>query len=98
MKAPAGTKVTIRCTGRSCPFKKQVRTVRKRTRPQAAVTVRVRRLERLLLPGVRVRIYMTKRGVVGKYTSFRFRSRNGPVRRDSCVMPGSWAPAECPAL
>ena len=98
VKAPAQTKVTILCTGRSCPFKKQVRTVRKRTRSQAAVTVRVRRLERLLLPGVRVRIYITKRGGDGKYTSFRFRSRNGPLRRDSCVMPGSLTPAECPVL
>jgi len=98
VKAPAQTKVTIRCTGRSCPFKKQVRTVRKGIRSHAAVTLRVRRLERLLLPGVRVRIYMTKRGVVGKYTSFRFRSRNGPLRRDSCVLPGSLTPAECPVL
>ena len=49
-------------------------------------------------PGVRVRVYVTKRGAVGKYTRFRFRAGNAPVRTDRCVMPGSWAPAECPAL
>ena len=49
-------------------------------------------------PGVRVRVYVTKRGEVGKYTKFRFRAGNAPVRTDSCVMPGSWAPAECPVL
>ena len=67
-------------------------------RRATAATVRVRRLERLLLPGVRVRVYVTKRGAVGKYTKFRFRAGNGPVRTDGCVMPGSWAPVECPVL
>jgi len=98
VKAPAGTKVSIRCTGRSCPFRKHVRTVRRGARSHGAVSMRVQRLQRLLLPGVRVRVYMTKRGVVGKFTSFRFRAGNGPVRTDSCVMPGSWTPADCPVL
>jgi PKD repeat protein len=97
VKAPVRTKVTVRCRGRSCPFKKQVRTVPKRG-SRVAVSVRVRRLERLLLPGVRVRVYVTKRGIVGKYTKFRFRAGKPPVRTDSCIMPGSWSPAECPAV
>ena len=58
----------------------------------------VRRLERLVLPGVRVRIYVTKRGTIGKYTKLRFRAGNPPVRTDECVLPGSWAPADCPML
>jgi hypothetical protein len=98
VKTPVGTKILVRCTGRGCPFKKQVRAVRTSARARAAVTVRIRRLERLLLPGVRVRVYVTKRGAVGKYTRFRFRADKAPVRTDSCVMPGSWAPAECPVL
>jgi PKD repeat protein len=98
VKAPVRTKITVRCTGRSCPFRKQVRAVPSGARPRTAVSVRVRRLERLLLPGVRVRVYVTKRGEVGKYTKFRFRPGNAPVRTDRCVMPGSWAPAECPVL
>ena len=98
VRAPVRTKITVRCTGRSCPFRKQVRAVPSGTRSRTAATVRVRRLERLLLPGVRVRVYVTKRGEVGKYTRFRFRAGNAPVRTDRCVMPGSWAPAECPVL
>ena len=98
VNAPVGTKITVRCTGRSCPFKKQVRAVPTSARSRTAVNVRVRRLERLLLPGVRVRVYVTKRGAVGKYTRLRFRAGNAPARTDRCVMPGSWAPAECPAL
>jgi hypothetical protein len=98
VRAPVRTTITIRCSGRSCPFRKQVRAVPRGARPRAAATVRVRRLERLLRPGVRVRVYVTKRGEVGKYTKFRFRAGNAPVRTDSCVLPGSWAPAECPVL
>ena len=98
VKAPVGTKLTVRCTGRSCPFRKQVRAVPTTTSSLTTVNVRIRRLERLLLPGVRVRVYVTKSGAVGKYARFRFRARKPPARTDSCVMPGSWAPAECPAL
>jgi hypothetical protein len=98
VKAPVRTKVTVRCTGRSCPFRKQVRAVPTRARAVTAATVRVRRLERLLLPGVQVRVYVTKSGAIGKYTKFRFRAGNGPLRTDGCVMPGSLARAECPVL
>jgi PKD repeat protein len=98
VKAPVRTKITVRCTGRSCPFKKQVRAVPTGARQATTATVRFRRLERLLRPRVRVRVYVTQRGAVGKYTRFRFRAGKGPVRTDSCLMPGSWAPVECPVL
>jgi hypothetical protein len=94
--APVGAKVSVRCTGRSCPFKKQVRASGTGTKARTTVTVRVRRLERLLRPGVKVRVYVTKRGTIGKYTKFRFRGGKAPVRVDRCLMPGSWAPAQCP--
>jgi hypothetical protein len=97
VNAPLGTSVSVRCTGRSCPFKKQVLAISAAGK-SPAVSVRVRRLERLLLAGVRVRVYITKPGAVGKYTKFRFRAGKVPARTDSCLMPGSWAPADCPAL
>jgi hypothetical protein len=98
VSTPVGTQVSVRCTGRSCPFNKQVRTISQGAKSQAAVSIRVRRLERLLLPGVRVRVYVTKGGAVGKYTKFRFRAGKAPARTDRCLMPGSWAPADCPAF
>jgi PKD repeat protein len=98
VNTPAGTTVSVRCTGRSCPFKKQVRAVPTGVESLTAVNVRVRRLERLLLPGVRVRVYVTKGGAVGKYTKFRFRAGKAPVRTDGCLMPGSSAPAKCAAF
>ena len=96
--APVGTTISVRCSGRGCPFRKQVRAVPTSARSQTAVKVRIRRLERLLLPGVRVRVYITKRGTVGKYTKLRFRARHAPARTDRCLMPESWAPTECSAL
>jgi PKD repeat protein len=96
--APVGAKVSVRCSGLGCPFKKQVRGVESRARSLRSVGVRIRSLERLLFPGVRVRLYITKGGAIGKYSKFRFRVANPPVRTDSCLMPGSWSPTECPVL
>jgi hypothetical protein len=95
--APTGTRIAVRCKGRGCPFSKQVRTISTAARSPAAVSVRFRRLERLLLPGVRVRVYVTKSETVGKYTRFRFRTGKAPARSDSCLMPGSSVPTACPA-
>jgi PKD repeat protein len=92
---PVGTKISVRCTGRGCPFRKQVRAVPANAKSRGAIHVHIRRLERLLLPGVRVRVYVTKAGAVGKYTRLRFRAGKPPSRTDRCLMPGSWAPAEC---
>jgi hypothetical protein len=98
VSAPAGARVSVRRNGRSCPFRKQVRRMTTGARSPSTLSIRVRRLERLLLPGVRVRVYVTKGGAIGKYTRFRFRARKAPARADSCLMPGSWAPVECPAF
>ena len=94
--APVGTKLSVRCTGRGCPFKKQVRAVPTRAKSRTAVSVRVRRLERLLLPGVRVRVYVTKRGAVGKYTSFASAPATRP-RAPTAVSCRDHGPRPCSA-
>jgi PKD repeat protein len=96
--APAGSRITVRCNGRGCPFRKQVRALPAATGSLDGVSFRFRRLERLLFPGVRVRVYVTKRGAIGKYTKLRFRAGKPPVRTDQCLMPGSSKPASCPSL
>jgi hypothetical protein len=88
VSAPKGTKVSVRCGGHGCPFKKQVR---------AAARIRVKRLERLLPAGVVVKVYVTKRGFIGKYTRFKIRGGAAPARTDRCLPPGSWKPVRCPA-
>jgi hypothetical protein len=86
--APRGAKVSIRCSGRGCPFSKSVWVARR---------VRVRPLEhRLLRPGVRVRIFVTRKDSIGKYTRFRIRRGRSPARVDRCMKPGSWIPVRCP--
>jgi hypothetical protein len=96
VSAPVGARISIHCTGRSCPFKRKVRAISS-GKPSASLSLRVRRLERLLLPGVRVRLYVTQRGAIGKYTKIRFRRGKAPVRTDRCLIPGATAPVQCPA-
>lgn len=86
--APSGAKVSIRCSGRGCPFVKSVR---------MAGRVRVRGLERRLRAGVIVRVFVTKRGTIGKYTRIRIRGGKPPARADRCLPPSSWTPMKCPA-
>ncbi len=86
--APPGSTVQVRCRGRSCPFTSSVRT---------AKFVRVRRLERKLRAGVTVRVYVSSTTAIGKYTVFKIRKRQSPLRSDACLMPGSLRPAVCPS-
>jgi PKD repeat protein len=108
--APAGAKVLVRCSGRSCPFRKQVRVAvsaagarplsfATAARPEAlaAKVVRLRRLERLLRPGARITIFVTRPDAIGKYTRFRIRRGKPPARADRCLRPGSSRPVRCPA-
>jgi hypothetical protein len=97
VEAPRGSRVTVRCAGRGCPFRKSVRAIASGMKSRGSVIVRFRRLERLLPAGVQVRVYVTKRGVIGKYTRLRFRRRHSPARTDRCLMPGKWTPIVCPS-
>jgi PKD domain-containing protein len=98
ISAPGGSKVVVRCEGRGCPFRSQSRAASLKG-PLAGIAkrVRVRSLERLLRPGVTVRISVTRPGTIGKYTIFRVRSNRAPSRTDLCLMPGSPRPVACPS-
>jgi PKD repeat protein len=95
--APRGAKVSVRCAGRGCPFAKQVRVADRGPAAWAARQVRMRRLERLLRPGVIVKVYVTSQTAIGKYTRFRIRGGKAPARVDRCLNPGSWRPVRCPS-
>jgi hypothetical protein len=82
--------VTVRCSGRGCPFKT-------RRRPATTGRVRLRRFPRLLRPRARLQVFVRAPGVIGKYTAFRMRAANRPLRTDRCLMPGSSTkPTRCP--
>ena len=93
VNAPQGATVTVRCKGRGCPFKASSRSA------TAARQVRIRKLERRLLrAGATIRIFVTKPGSIGKYTSIRIRGGKPPRRSDRCLMPDSnTKPVKCPS-
>jgi hypothetical protein len=89
VRAPAGVLVTIRCTGRGCPFRHRRRTVSRRA------LVHIAAFERRFRPGVRLLLVVTEPGRIGKYTRIRVRRSRAPARRDACVMPGGAQPVAC---
>jgi len=95
--APDGATVTVRCSGRGCPFTKSTRAARSGKRiAYAARKLRIRKLERRLLrAGVTIKIFVTQAGTIGKYTSIKIRGGKPPRRTDRCLMPGSMRPTQC---
>ena len=89
VQAPNGSRVTIYCSGRSCPTRR-TRTLTRRG------FVRARRFERRLRAGTTLRIYVTKPGFTGKYTRFKIRSRRSPMRTDRCARSAGAKPVRCP--
>ena len=100
--APTGATVLVRCNGRSCPFARQSRVIKSAFQPggrqPTAMLVRIKRFERKLLrSGTLIRIFVTKPGVIGKYTRFKIRARMAPARIDSCLALASSKPVNCPS-
>jgi hypothetical protein len=85
---PHGARVTVRCTGRGCPF---------RTRRRVAETGRVRlsNFTRVLAAGARVEVFVRAPGVIGRYVAWRIRAGKRPVRTDRCLLPGASEPTRC---
>jgi hypothetical protein len=44
-----------------------------------------------------VKIFITRDGSVGKFTSVKIRGRKPPLRTDRCLMPGQMRPVQCPS-
>ena len=100
--APPGTSVKIRCNGRGCPFKSLNRTVSMRASAGAALPTSrltlIRRLEgRTLRTRAILRVFVMRSDVIGKYTRFRIRKGRPPARQDSCLIPGTPKPVDCPS-
>jgi hypothetical protein len=95
VEAPAGATVEVRCKGGGCPRRSQIRKVAG-TQAKPTRLLRFRRFERRLRARAAVRVFVTKPGTIGKYTSFRIRKDNAPKRRDLCMLPGAKLPSRCP--
>jgi hypothetical protein len=81
---PAGSKVSVRCTGRGCRFKRRAIKVRN---GKALATPVVRRMR--LRPGAVLRVTATNTAGARKVVTFRMRSKNRiPVVTKRCAAAG----------
>jgi hypothetical protein len=62
-------------------------------------TLRFRQFRgRTLRAGATLRVLVSDRRAIGKYTRFRVRRSKPPARLDSCLPPGKRSPATCPSF
>jgi PKD repeat protein len=87
------TRVTIRCKGKSCPYKRKAFTVHGKLRRVHVPGFKKRHLR----AGTVVEVFVTRSGAIGKYTRFKVRGRLKPPRRvDSCTAVAVAKVKRCP--
>jgi hypothetical protein len=65
--------------------------------PKGKRSVRFTKFPNALRKGATLRVYITRKGVIGKYTRFRIRVNKAPARLDACLpASGSTRPRKCP--
>ncbi len=89
-RAPKGANLTLTCSGKSCSFDSREATA-------SAPTVRFGGFERALAPGTKLRLYITKPDVTGKFTRFSMRNDKPPKRIDRCVAGELTKSTRCPS-
>jgi hypothetical protein len=98
--APAGVRITVRCRGRGCPYRRRgpfvVRGSGTRPVGGGGRYVRIRGFPgHLLQPGVRVQVFVAHEDRIGKYTSFKIRRGHPPLRADRCLRPDGTSVISC---
>lgn len=89
VRAPRGSRIQVRCLGRGCPVGSVATT-------SATRLVRLRKFERRLAAGTRLRLFVRQENRIGKYTSFLIRAGAPPKRADLCLFPTRRSPGRCP--
>ena len=88
--APEGAKVTVRCSGKGCPFKSWRRLV-------GSKRLAIKPLSgRFLLAGITLEVRVYKPDLIGKYTRLVIRKRKPPTRTDLCLAANSSSASKCP--
>jgi PKD repeat protein len=90
VRAPAGSRVFVRCRGRGCPVKRVIKLVKRST-------VRFPAFERLMRAGTLLEVLVRRGDRMGKYTSFRIRRKRVPKRIDGCLPPSASRGVTCQA-
>ncbi len=89
VRAPARSKITVQCFGKSCPAERFVK-------PFAPRRVRFARMARFLRAGTVIKVAVRKGKLIGKHTRWLIRDAKLPLRKDSCLYPGKSKPTRCP--
>ena len=65
--------------------------------PKGKSSVRFTKFPTALHKGAELRVFISRKGVIGKYTRFRIRANKAPARYDACLPAnGSTRPRSCP--
>jgi len=88
VRGPRGALVTVRCSGKGCPVKQRRKKIKKSS-------VRFHNFERFLRPGIRLQVFVTKKGKIGDYTSYTIRRGKSPKRVNRCVSGAKLKPVGC---
>jgi PKD repeat protein len=91
VRAPAGSKISVRCLGKkNCP-KRMTKT------SKGSKKLPFKKLQRKFRPKTKLIITVTKSGFIGRQTTFTMRRRKPPLRRDLCLNPGAKTATPCPS-
>jgi PKD repeat protein len=91
VRAPAGSKVSVRCRGKkNCP--KRLTKMSKGPKK-----LRFKKLQRMFRPRTKLIITVTKGGFIGKQTRYTMRRRKPPMKRTLCLPPGAKKANACPS-
>ncbi len=96
VRTTGGTKIVVRCRGRGCPWARKTEQARfsaSRLRPLRMPGFSRRHLR----AGAVLEVFVTQKGMIGKYTRFKIRRLKAPLRVDSCSAPGVARVRRCPA-
>jgi PKD repeat protein len=95
VRTAGGTRILVRCRGRGCPWARNLARASFSSR-----RVRVVRIpgfsRRHLRAGAVIEVFVTRAGMIGKYTSLRVRRLRAPARIDGCTSPGITRARRCP--
>jgi large repetitive protein len=92
VRAPTGSKISIRCRGsKRCPK------VQTKLSKGSKKKLRFKKLERRFPPKTKLTVSVTKQGFIGKQTRWTTRRRRAPLRQDLCLNPGAKAATACPS-
>ncbi len=89
VRAPASSRIFVRCFRRGCRG-------RSATQGRGRRPVRFRRFERQLPAGTMIEVRVGRSDAIGKYTRFRIRRGRRPARQDLCLDPGASRGTVCP--